>query len=115
MEYTKDELVRMKAKLIRYYSQEKRNNSLLRLLRCSALLFTSGTFVSLSMYLEKLQKLEDSVLIGASCGALALTTGVSSVFLNRETNKLEDEIFEYELNCPDQVIEEAYESVYRRR
>ena len=27
-EYTKDELVRMKAKLIRYYSQEKRNNSL---------------------------------------------------------------------------------------
>jgi hypothetical protein len=113
MKYTKNDLVRMKAKLIRYYNQEKNYNSLLRLLKGTTLLFSSGTFVSFALCLEKLYNVDDVMLIGASCGAVAVTSGVGALLLNRESNNLEDEIFEYEQQCPDEVIEEAYRSVYK--
>lgn len=115
MEYTKKDLLRMRAKLIRYYEQEVRYNSLLNLLKGTTLLFSSGVAVSLCMYLEKLYEAENAISTGAACGAVALTTGVSAIVLNRETNKLEDEIFDYEQNCPAELIEEAYDVVHRRR
>lgn len=108
MEYTKKDLLKMKAKLIRYYNQERRYYNVLSFLRGTTLLFSSGAVVSFCMYLEKLFEADKAIATGAACGAVALTTGLSSMFVNKETKELEDEIFDYELKCPDELIEEAY-------
>lgn len=115
MEYTKKDLLKMKKKLYELVQLERGYNAFVGFTRLGALGSFSGTAVSLSMYLNKTLELEKALTVGGACLAASGICLVASHFVGKEAQAVADDAFEYEMNCPDEVVEEVYDSVYRRR
>lgn len=115
MEYTKDELVIMKAKIMHLLEMERRHNIMASFSGFATLLGVSGTAVSLCKYLDKTMTGEDSLMVGTCCIVAAAMTGIFYNYVRKEGVKIEDKILEEMSNDPDYIVEEAYESVSRRR
>lgn len=114
MEYTKKDLLKMKKKLYELIQMERRYNKFVGLTRLGAIGSISGTATSLSMYLNKTLELEKALTIGSAC---LVTTGIclaASHFVGKEAQAVADDTFEYEMNCPEEVVEEVYNSIYKR-
>ena len=115
MEYTKKDLLRMKKKLYELVQLERRYNAFVGFTRLGTIGFASGSVVSLCMYLEKITNLEKSLTVGVSCLTASGVCLAASHFVGKEAQAVADDTFEYEMNCPDEIVEEVYDSVYRRR
>lgn len=115
MEYTKKDLLKMKKKLYDLVLLEKRYNNFVALTRLGAIGSVSGSAVSLCMYLEKLMDLEKSLTVGVSCLAATGICLAAGHIVNKESRAVSDDILEYDMNCPIGMLDEVYDSVYRRR
>ena len=114
MEYTKQDLLKMRKKLYDLVLLERRYNSFVAITRLGAIGCVSGSVVSLCMYLEKLISGEKALTVGTSCLVTSGMFVLASNFVGKESNAISDELFEYELECPDALVDEVYDSVYRR-
>lgn len=115
MEYTRNELIMMKAKLRRLLELERKYNITASYSAFASLVGISGAAVSLTKYLDKSMTGEDSLVVGTCCIAVAAMTGLFYKFVRKEGTKIEDDILESMSNMPDYVIEEVYEERGRRK
>ena len=115
MEYTKKDLLKMKKKLYNLVLLEKRYNSFVALTRLGTIGCVSGTAVSFCMYLEDILDLEKSLTIGGACLAATGICAIASHVVGKEADAVSEDLFEYEANCPDGMIDEVYDSIYKRR
>lgn len=115
MEYTKDELVLMKAKLMRLFELERKHNVMAFYSGFATLVGVSGAAVSLSMCLENNMSKEHSLLVGTCCVVSSVMTGLFYKYVRGEETKIEDDILDKMSEAPEYIIEEAYEGVRRRK
>ena len=115
MEYTKDELVLMKAKLMRLFELERKHNVMAFYSGVATLVGVSGAAVSLSMCLENNMSKEHSLLVGTCCVVASVMTGLFYKYVRGEETKIEDDILDKMSEAPEYIIEEAYEGVRRRK
>ena len=114
MEYTKQDLLKMRKKLYDLVLLEKRYNAFTALTRMAAIGLGSGSAISLCLYLEKLISGEKALTGGTACLVTSGMFALASNFVGKESKAISDELFEYELGCPDALVDEVYDSVYRR-
>lgn len=115
MEYTKDELVLMKAKLRRLFELERKHNVMAFYSGFATLVGVSGAAVSLSMCLENNMSKENSLLVGTCCVVASVMTGLFYKYIKGEEVKIEDDILDKMGDVPEYIIDEVYEEVHRRR
>mgnify|MGYP003289636415 CR=1 FL=1 len=115
MEYTKKDLLKMKKKLYNLVLMERRYTKFSALTNLLAIGSASGVAVSLCMYLEKLLDETKALTIGASCLTVTGLLAGAGYFVGKEARAISDDVFEFEEKCPEEVIEEVYDSVYKRR
>lgn len=111
MNYTKNELIYMKVKLKRLYEMERRYNNFLRFLNGTAITLISGSAVSLGLYINDLMDLEKTVTIGGACFVGSAISVLGSHYVGKEKNNIEDDIWDFEMECPEEVIDEVYSSL----
>lgn len=115
MEYTKKDLLRMKRELYEMALLEKRCNIFSSVTKLGTIGSLSGATVSLCMYLDELIGLEKSLTVGGACLAVSGMFALATHRISKEAKTVSNELFEYELECPDELVDEVYDSVYKRK
>lgn len=114
MEYTKKDLLRMKKKLYELVQLERRYEIFVLYTKIGTTLGVTGSAVSLCMYLNKLASIEKALTVGGAC---LVTSGICSLAgysVGKERKNISNELEKFEMKCPGEVLDEVYESVYKR-
>lgn len=67
------------------------------------------------MYLNELASVEKTLTVGGAC---LVTSGICSLAgysVGKESKKISNEVDKFEMKCPSEVLDEVYESVYKRQ
>lgn len=115
MEYTKKDLLRMKRDLYNLAVMEKRFNKFIAFLRIGTLTGLAGTAVSLSKFADKSFNSETAFSVGGSCLVVTGMLGGAWYLVNKEAQAVSDDLFELEMNSPDELVEEVYDEIRGRR
>lgn len=114
MEYTRKDLLRMKKKLYELVQLERRYEIFVLYSKIGTILGVTGAAVSLCMYLNELASVEKTLTVGGAC---LVTSGICSLAgysVGKESKKISNEVDKFEMKCPSEVLDEVYESVYKR-
>ena len=115
MEYTKKDLLKMKKKLYNLVLLERRYNKFVALTNLLAVGSVTGSAISLCMYLENLMEKTTALTVGGSCLTATAILAGTSYFVGKEAKAISEDVFELEEECPYEMIDEVYDSVYRRK
>ncbi len=114
MEYTKKDLLRMKKKLYELVQLDRKYKVFSSYTKIGATLGVTGSAVSLCMYLNKIASIEKTLTIGGAC---LVTSGICSLVnycVGKESNNISDELEKFEMKCPYELVDEVYDTVYKR-
>ena len=112
MSYSKEELLKLKKELTELLKEEKRYRMFNNFNKFGALVTATSSTVSLSMYLNKNLEMDKMLTIGGSCLLVSGIFSIASHLVNKETQAVVEEIEMIEMNCPDEIIDEVYDTVY---